>query len=58
VLAGFTGTVDLTTNAGTIAPTSVTFVATDKGVHVESVTVTQAGTDKTHHGDLWRRHRH
>src|SRR5439155_20883476 len=45
-VSNFAGTVDLTTNAGEITPASVNFVADDHGVHVESVTVTQAGTDK------------
>src|SRR2546425_778569 len=46
-VTGFTGVVNLSTTAGTIAPTSVTFVAGDNGVHTQSVTVTQAGTGKT-----------
>lgn len=44
-VTGFAGTVDLTTNAGTISPTtSNTFT---NGQLTQNVTVTQAGTDKT-----------
>src|SRR5262249_1261301 len=46
-VTSFVGAVDLTTNAGTITPTPVTFVVSDNGVHTESVPVTLAGTNKT-----------
>ena len=42
----FTGTVTLSTDAGTIAPTTVDFVAADDGIHTASVTVTEGGTNK------------
>lgn len=44
-VTGFTGTVGLTTNAGSITPTSTG--AFSAGVRTESVTVTQSGTGKT-----------
>jgi hypothetical protein len=43
----FTGAVALTTNAGSITPSSVTFASGDNGVVTISVTLTQSGTDKT-----------
>jgi hypothetical protein len=46
-VTGFTGTVNLTTTAGTISPTSLSFAGTDLGVRTVSVTLTQAGTGKT-----------
>ncbi|MFZ3044157.1 MAG: MBG domain-containing protein [Minisyncoccia bacterium] len=44
-VTGYAGTVDLTTTAGTIAPTQS--AAFSSGVRTESVTVTQAGSGKT-----------
>jgi len=43
----FTGAVALTTNAGSITPSSVPFASGDNGVVTISVTLTQSGTDKT-----------
>jgi hypothetical protein len=45
-VTGFTGTVNLSTNAGTISPTSVVFASSDRGVVAVSVTLTQPGTDR------------
>jgi NPCBM-associated, NEW3 domain of alpha-galactosidase len=44
---GFTGTVNLSANAGTIAPPSVTFTGADAGVKMISVTLSTSGTGRT-----------
>jgi uncharacterized repeat protein (TIGR01451 family) len=45
--SAFAGSVALTTSAGSITPTSITFAAADAGIKSATVTVTQAGTGKT-----------
>jgi len=47
VITTFSGTVALSTNAGSITPSSVVFTGSEGGVLFTSVTVTQSGVDET-----------
>ncbi len=44
---GFTGTLTVTTDVGDIAPTNVTFIASDNGVKTINVTLTASGAGRT-----------
>ncbi len=55
-VTGFTGTANLSTTAGSITPSDHGHFS--NGTRTESVTLTTAGSGRTHHGHLWQCHRH